>query len=40
MHLQDEISPVTPADHPRVMEIWEESVRATHDFLTRPTSSS
>ncbi len=28
------IVPVTEADHPRLVEIWEASVRATHDFLT------
>lgn len=28
------IIPVAQADHPRVVEIWEASVRATHDFLT------
>ncbi|WP_337175747.1 GNAT family N-acetyltransferase [Paludisphaera sp.] len=25
---------VAPADHPRLVEIWEAAVRATHDFLT------
>lgn len=34
MELQPGISPVEPADHPRVLEVWEASVRATHDFLT------
>ena len=24
----------TPDDHPRLLEIWERSVRATHDFLS------
>jgi putative acetyltransferase len=24
---------VTPDDHERILEVWEESVRATHDFL-------
>ena len=28
------IVPVSKIDHPRVVEIWEASVRATHDFLT------
>lgn len=23
-----------PADHPRLLELWERSVRATHDFLS------
>jgi putative acetyltransferase len=27
------ISPVRPDDHPRVVEVWEASVRATHHFL-------
>ncbi|MDG3002682.1 acetyltransferase [Paludisphaera mucosa] len=28
------IVPVAEADHPRLVEIWEASVRATHDFLS------
>ncbi|HEU4559641.1 MAG TPA: acetyltransferase [Longimicrobium sp.] len=31
--LQDGVHPVTPEDFPRMLEVWEESVRATHDFL-------
>lgn len=27
------ISPVRPDDHPRVVEVWEASVRVTHHFL-------
>ncbi|HEY0604056.1 MAG TPA: GNAT family N-acetyltransferase [Herpetosiphonaceae bacterium] len=34
MQLQDGIFPVTPEDFPRVVDVWESSVRATHDFLT------
>lgn len=34
MELQSEITPVRPVDHPRVVEVWEASVRATHHFLT------
>lgn len=34
MQLQDGIFPVTPEEYPRVVEVWEASVRATHDFLT------
>jgi putative acetyltransferase len=34
MELQEGIFPVDPAEHPRVVEVWEASVRATHDFLT------
>ena len=33
MELQSEITPVRPDDHPRVVEVWEASVRATHHFL-------
>ncbi|MEW5930060.1 MAG: GNAT family N-acetyltransferase [Gemmatimonadota bacterium] len=29
----EEITPVRPVDHPRVVEVWEASVRATHHFL-------
>lgn len=28
------IHPVWPADHARLLEVWESSVRATHHFLT------
>lgn len=28
------IVPVSRADHPRLVDIWEASVRATHDFLS------
>ncbi len=28
------ISPIQPEDFPRVVEVWEASVRATHDFVT------
>lgn len=28
------IRPARPADRPRLLEVWERSVRATHDFLT------
>jgi putative acetyltransferase len=31
--LQDGIFPVYPEDYPRVVEVWEASVRATHDFV-------
>lgn len=27
------ISPLTPSDYPALIEVWEASVRATHDFL-------
>lgn len=27
------VEPATPADFPRLAEVWEASVRATHDFL-------
>lgn len=27
------ITPITPSDHPRLVEVWEASVRATHHFL-------
>ncbi|HEX8271299.1 MAG TPA: acetyltransferase [Longimicrobiaceae bacterium] len=33
MELQSEITPVRTDDHPRVVEVWEASVRATHHFL-------
>ena len=28
------ISPAGPADYPRILEVWEASVRATHHFVT------
>lgn len=28
------IETVTPADYPEIMQVWESSVRATHDFLS------
>lgn len=31
--IQDGISPVVPEDYPRVVEVWEASVRATHHFV-------
>ena len=31
----DRIQPVTPADYPQVMEVWESSVKATHEFLAQ-----
>jgi putative acetyltransferase len=34
MQLQAGIFPVHAADYPRVVEVWEASVRATHHFLT------
>ena len=34
MQLQDGISRVGPEDFSRVVDVWEASVRATHDFLT------
>jgi putative acetyltransferase len=30
----DRVSPVGPDDFPRVVEVWEASVRATHDFVS------
>ena len=30
---QTTIHPFAPADRPRILQIWEASVRATHDFL-------
>ena len=32
-YLKDGIFPVQPEDYPRVVEVWEASVRATHDFV-------
>jgi putative acetyltransferase len=34
MVLQEGISPVHPEDIPRIVEVWEASVRETHHFLT------
>jgi putative acetyltransferase len=34
MLLRDGVHPVGPDDFPRMLDVWEESVRATHDFLT------
>jgi putative acetyltransferase len=34
MQLQDGIFSVQAEDHPRVVEVWEASVRATHHFIT------
>jgi putative acetyltransferase len=34
MQLQSGVFPVYAADYSRVAEVWEASVRATHDFLT------
>ena len=34
MQLQVGVFPVHAADFPRVVEMWEEMVRATHHFLT------
>ena len=34
MQLQAGVFPVHAADLPRVVDVWEASVRATHDFLT------
>jgi putative acetyltransferase len=31
--LQDGVFPVQPDDYPRVVEVWESSVRATHHFV-------
>ncbi|HYT45067.1 MAG TPA: GNAT family N-acetyltransferase, partial [Methylomirabilota bacterium] len=33
MSLLADISPVAPEDYPRVVEVWEASVRATHHFV-------
>lgn len=32
--LEEDVSPVGPDDYARVVEVWEASVRATHDFVT------
>ena len=34
MILQEGISPVHPEDFPRIVDVWEASVRETHHFLT------
>lgn len=34
MEIQDDIFPVQPEDFPRVIEVWEASVRATHHFIS------
>ncbi len=34
MPLQEGVLPVNPEDFPQMVEVWEASVRATHDFLT------
>lgn len=33
MSLLADITPVAPEDYPRVVEVWEASVRATHHFV-------
>ena len=33
MQLQSGVFPVNPDDYSRVVEVWEASVRATHDFV-------
>lgn len=33
MQLQPDIFPVAPEEFPRVVEVWEASVRATHHFM-------
>lgn len=32
--MEIQVSPATRNDHPTLVEIWEASVRATHDFVT------
>jgi len=34
MSLQNQITVVTPADYARALDVWESSVRATHEFLS------
>jgi putative acetyltransferase len=34
MHVQPGVFSVHPADYPRVAEVWEASVRATHHFVS------
>lgn len=33
MFINYPVSPLSPADFPEIMEVWEQSVRATHHFL-------
>lgn len=33
--MEHKIAMVTPADYPELVSVWEASVKATHDFLTR-----
>ncbi|MCL4261731.1 MAG: GNAT family N-acetyltransferase [Anaerolineae bacterium] len=33
MYIQPDISPIQPEDFPRVVAVWEASVRATHHFV-------
>jgi hypothetical protein len=40
MRLCSEISPVRPEDYPRIVEVWEASVRATHYFVSEPDVQS
>ncbi|WP_278468363.1 acetyltransferase [Gimesia maris] len=40
MTLSFQISNLTPEDHSRALEVWETSVRATHDFLDEETIRS
>ncbi len=34
MQLQSGVFPIYPEDFPRVVEVWEASVRATHHFVS------
>src|SRR4029453_121410 len=34
MQLQPGVFPISPEDFPRVVEVWEASVRATHHFVS------
>ncbi len=34
VNIQEGIFPVNPSDYPRVVEVWEASVRATHHFVS------
>ena len=34
MYFQAVVAPVYPEDFPRVVNVWEASVRATHNFVT------
>ena len=40
MTLSFQISNLKPADHSRALDVWEASVRATHDFLDEDTIQS